>query len=165
MIDTIVNMGQTIPKFVNEGNAARWIMPFAMEVCQGIGYDIGCHSVEWSLPNSIPIDPSIDDRYNDLNLPEGEVDYIFSSHCLEHCNNWVKTLRYWTSKLKSGGVLFLYLPTYDKVSWRPWINFTHNHILSPKHIKEFLEFENVYDKIFVSKTDLNYSFAAMCEKK
>ncbi len=164
MISTIENMDQEIPSYVNSGYASRWIKPFAMEVCKGKGYDIGCGSIEWALPNSIPIDPIIDSRYNDLKLPEGEVDYIFSSHCLEHCDNWVNTLRYWTSKLKSGGVLFLYLHHYDKISWRPWINFNHNHILTPEHIQEFLEFENVYSKIFVSQRDLNYSFAAMCEK-
>ena len=46
-------------------------------------------------PGSIPIDPLIDNRYNDMNLPEGDVNYIFSSHCLEHVDNWVNTLRYW----------------------------------------------------------------------
>jgi SAM-dependent methyltransferase len=165
MIETKINMGQEIPVHVNLGNASRWIRPFALEVCTGEGYDIGCTTEEWSLPGSIPIDPVLNSKYNDLNLPDGEVDYIFSSHCLEHCDNWVNTLRYWTSKLKSGGVLFLYLPHYDKVSWRPWINFSHNHILTPKYIEEFLNFEGIYRKIFVSQRDLNYSFAAMCEKE
>jgi SAM-dependent methyltransferase len=166
MIDTVMNMGQLIPTFLNSGNAARFIQPFALEVCKGKGYDIGSSCIEWALPGSIPIDPSIDERYNDMNLPDdGEMDYIFSSHCLEHVDSWVNTLRYWETKLKSGGTLFLYLPSYDKVSWRPWINWSHKHILTPDQIKDFLEYENTYSKIFISKGDLLHSFSVMCEKK
>jgi len=164
MIETLYNCDQLIPKFVNSNFSSRFIFPFALEVCKGTGYDIGSGSIEWSLPGSIPIDPLIDSKYNDLNLPDGEVDYIFSSHCLEHVDSWVNTLRYWNTKLKSGGVLFLYLPTYDKVSWRPWINWAHKHILSPSIIKDFLIHEGCYRNIFVSERDLLYSFSVMCEK-
>ena len=165
MIEVINNCNQIIPKFVNSNFAARFIFPFALEVCKGKGYDIGSGQIEWSLPGSIPIDPNIDNRYNDLTLPSDElVDYIFSSHCLEHVDSWVNTLRYWSTKLKPGGVLFLYLPTYDKVSWRPWINWTHKHILSPEIIKDFLIHEGYYTNIFVSEKDLLYSFSVMCEK-
>jgi len=30
------------PAFQTNGNAARFIMPFAQEVCKGKGLDIGC---------------------------------------------------------------------------------------------------------------------------
>lgn len=165
MIEIIDNEGQTIPKFLNSNFSSRFIQPFALEVCKGKGYDIGAGRIEWSLPGSIPIDPAIDERFDDMNLPDGEVDYIFSSHCLEHVDSWVNTLRYWSTKLKSGGTLFLYLPHYDKVSWRPWINWAHKHILTPTQIKDFLEYEGYYHKIFISERDLLCSFAVMCEKK
>jgi len=165
MIEVIDNESQIIPTFLNSGFAARFIMPFALEVCEGTGYDIGAGKKEWALEGSIPIDPAIDPQFNDMNLPDGEVDYIFSSHCLEHVDSWVNTLRYWTSKLKSGGVLFLYLPHYDKISWRPWINWSHKHILTSTIIRDFLEYEGCYDKIYISEKDLLNSFAVMCEKK
>jgi SAM-dependent methyltransferase len=164
MIDILDNCNQIIPAFVNSNFSSRFIFPFALEVCKGKGYDIGSGHIDWALPGSIPIDPLIDNRYNDLKLPDEQVDYIFSSHCLEHVDNWINTLRYWSTKLKSGGVLFLYLPTYEKVSWRPWINWAHKHILSPTIIKDFLIYEGCYKNIFVSETDLLYSFAIMCEK-
>lgn len=164
MIETIFNYHE-IPKYVNSANSARFIIPFAKEVCKGIGYDIGCGKKEWAFPGSIPIDPLITDNYDAMKLPDGEVDYIFSSHTLEHLDSWVNAIRYWTTKIKSGGVLFFYLPSYNKISWRPWINWSHKHILHPNEIKDFLEFENKYRKIYVSGIDLNYSFAIMCEKK
>jgi len=164
MIETQEICGQILPAFVDSNYSARFIFPFALEVCKGKGYDIGAGYVEWALPSSIPIDPLIDNKYNDMNLPEGEVDYIFSSHCIEHVDSWVNTLRYWETKLKHGGVLFLYLPTYKKISWRPWINWAHKHILSPEIIKDFLIHEGKYKNIFVSESDLMYSFSVMCEK-
>ena len=54
-----------------------------------------------------PIDLSFVDPWDANNLPDTEPDYIFSSHCLEHVDDWVETLLYWTKRLRSGG-LFSY---------------------------------------------------------
>ena len=43
------------------------------------------------FPGSTPIDLDFDDPYHADNLPDGEVDYIFSSHCLEHVPDWAGT--------------------------------------------------------------------------
>jgi SAM-dependent methyltransferase len=46
------------------------------------------------------------------------VDYLLSSHCLEHCPNTIKVLREWIRVLRSNGYLFLVLPhgerTFDR---------------------------------------------------
>jgi predicted SAM-dependent methyltransferase len=52
-------------------------------------------------------------------LPDELVDYIYSSHCLEHVDNWIETLEYWIKNLKDGGILFLYLPDFSQKYWRP----------------------------------------------
>lgn len=151
--------GKYYPQFQAEGNAAKFIIPFAKEVCIGEGLDIGCGKKEWAFLGAIPVDPEIN-GWDDLNLPEGKFDYIFSSHCLEHVNNYVDTLIYWRSKIRSGGTLFMYLPDYSQEYWRPWNNRKHKHIFTPKIIKDCLE-SLMYQNIFVSGVDLNNSFTVI----
>lgn len=169
MIEVTEYDGQLVPKFITEGFHSQYIQPVAQKVCKGYGLDIGCGKEHWKLPGSFGIDLEYHDKFHAMNLPDnnldakGQWDYIFSSHCLEHLPNYVETLRYWTSKLKTEGTLFLYLPHHLCKHWRPY------H--SKKHIHQFYEDEmhailNTigYDKIFISGVDLAYSFAVMGEK-
>ena len=155
--------GVNYPKFQSEGFASQFAFPYANHVCDGEGYDIGCMKKEWSFPGSIPIDLSFNDGFHALNLPKQNVDYIFSSHCLEHISNWVTVMDYWYDTLKVGGVLFLYLPDYSQEYWRPWNNRKHFNIFSPQIINDYLSSKN-YKNIFVSNTDLNNSFMSISEK-
>jgi len=164
MIKTINFKDKKYPHFQSTGNAAQFALPFAKHLCKGTGYDIGCNREEWKLPGSRGIDISYNDGYNATNLPDGEVDYIFSSHCLEHLDNWVQVLLYWKSKLKPGGVLFLYLPHYEQTYWRPWHNTKHKSIFLPVFINDFMV-DNNFVNVFVSERDLNNSFIAVGENK
>ena len=162
MIKTIQYKECRYPLFQTEGNAAQFAIPFAKHVCSGIGIDVGCNRLEWSFPGSLPVDPVIND-YDALNFPYENLDYIFSSHCLEHLYDWVSVLDYWTSKLKAGGVLFLYLPDYSQEYWKPWNNRKHLNIFSPTIIKDYLQDRN-YTTIYTSQVDLNNAFMVMAEK-
>ena len=162
MIKTIQYKEHTDPSFQSEGNAAQFAIPYAKHVCIGTGVDIGCNRLEWSFPGSLPVDPIINE-YDALNFPYENLDYVFSSHCLEHLYDWVSVLDYWTSKLKVGGVLFLYLPDYSQEYWKPWNNRKHLNIFSPTIIKDYLEDRN-YNTIFTSQVDLNNAFMVMAEK-
>lgn len=162
-INVIEYKGKKYPKYQASGFASRFIFPFAKEVCSGIGYDIGCSKKEWSFPGSKPIDIEFDDPWDAYNLPTGEVDYIFSSHCLEHLENWVDALDYWTKTLRIGGVLFLYLPHYDQEYWKPWNNRKHIHIFNPQIIRDYM-IDRGYENVFSSKRDLNHSFAIFGER-
>jgi hypothetical protein len=82
---------------------------------------------------------------------------------LEHLDNWVDALEYWTSVLKVGGVLFLYLPHYSQEYWRPWNNRKHLHIFTPEIIKDYM-LSRGYINIFGSGPDLNNSFMVVGEK-
>lgn len=167
MIEIIKFQQKTYPAFQAKGNAAQFAIPFAKHVCVGTGYDIGCNRAEWSLPGSIPIDPAIDKKYDALNLPMniyGKVDYIFSSHCLEHIiTDWFGVLQYWKENLVEGGTLFLYLPDYSQEYWRPWNNRKHVHVFAPEILREAFKALGL-NKTFVSSVDLNNSFIAMGEK-
>jgi len=151
------------PAFQAEGNASQFAIPFALHFCKGDGFDVGCNRVEWAFPTAQPIDLKIDDEWNALHLPDRQVDYIFSSHCLEHLPNWVNALDYWHTKLKTNGMLFLYLPDYSQEYWRPWNNRQHIHVLVPIIIKDYLE-DRKYTNIYYTGTDLNNSFMIVAEK-
>lgn len=164
MNDYIQFEGDSYPCFQAEGNAAQFIIPFAKHLLSGQGYDIGCGKAEWSLPGSIIIDPAIDPSYHAMKLPNlGEVDYIFSSHCLEHLDNYIKAIEYWLTVLKVDGRLLLYLPDYSQKYWRPWNNKKHIHVLNPVVITDCLKSHGCK---YVTHTgvDLNNSFAVFACK-
>lgn len=156
------------PHFQAEGFAAKFAFPFAQQVCFGTGVGIGCMKSEWAFPNSIPVDICLPGGFHALNLPfkPDGYDYIFSSHCLEHLDNWVDALNYWTEKLTSGGILFLYLPNMDsQIYWRPWNNRKHVHYLTPEILTLYFDDNrSKYENIFISGTDLNSSFTIIAEK-
>lgn len=163
MIETIHYKGEFYPSFQSEGNASQYAIPYAKKICKGFGYDVGCMKREWSFPGSTPIDLNFDDSWDANNLPERDPDYIFSSHCLEHVNDWVETMDYWYDRLVTGGVLFLYLPDYSQQYWRPWNNRKHKHAFVPEIIRDYMT-DRGYKKVFVSLRDLNNSFMAIGEK-
>lgn len=163
MIYTLNYKGKEYPHFQAEGNASQFAIPFAKQFCHGVGYDIGCNRLEWAMPGAIPIDLLFDDPWDAYNLPDRQVDYIYSSHCLEHLPDWVEALDYWCSKLKTcshkstGGILFLYLPHYKQEYWRPWNNKKHKHVFTSEIITDYMKDRGFAD-IFSSERDLNDSF-------
>jgi SAM-dependent methyltransferase len=167
MLKTIQYKNNVYPIFQSEGNAAQFAIPFALKVCKGKGVDVGCNRLEWCFPGAFPIDPTIN-IFDALNFPSQyseNLDYIFSSHCLEHLENWVDVLDFWTSCLKPTGVLFLYLPHYSQQYWRPWNNRKHKNIFSPEILHDYLTESDEYETVFVSGSDLNNSFMVMASKK
>ena len=151
------------PQFQTMGNASQFAIPYGKYFCKGYGYDIGFSKEEWKFPGARGIDLSLNDGFHANNLPEEEVDYIYSSHCLEHVDNWIETLEYWISKLKPKGIIFLYLPDFSQKYWRPWNNKKHKHCLSPELMREFCIDHNM-ENLFVSGIDLNNSFMIVCQK-
>lgn len=156
------------PDFISHGNHARFIMPVAKEVIgEGkIGVDVGCKYKEWSYPGSICVDSSFDDDYHASSLPnEGHLDYIFSSHCLEHIPDWRDVLVYWYYALADTGILFLYLPHTDNEYWDTRFMPTKRHInnLNPETIKSEMEYIG-FRNVFSSQRDAAYSFCVYGEK-
>jgi hypothetical protein len=158
------------PDFIATGNHARFIMPVALEVLKDkkatYGVDIGCKYVEWAYPYAQPIDLSFSDGYHALNLPNcGKLGYIFSSHCLEHIDDWEYVLEYWYYALETTGKLFLYLPHMDNEYWN--VNFmpTKRHIndFNPEMLVYVLE-KIGFKNIFSSQRDAAYSFCVYGEK-
>lgn len=167
-IELIDFKGNNYPRFQSEGFAAQFAFPFAKKLCIGMGYDIGCNRPEWAFPGAIPIDPALPGcGFDAYNLPPLSADYIFSSHCLEHLPDWVKAIEYWHSKLKPGGVLFMYLPDMDsQVYWRNWHNRKHIHYINPNILTNYFEDnEEKWSPRMIAGTDLNASFYAVAGKR
>ncbi|MBI3090857.1 MAG: methyltransferase domain-containing protein [Candidatus Tectomicrobia bacterium] len=126
------------PDYLTIGGAAHAIFRVASPLCKGNGIDIGAGL--WPFPGAIPVDvwrgrgvgKSCSDFVN------ASLDYIFSSHCLEHIEHWHEALREWIRKLTIGGIVFLYLPHPDCAIWRPGSPFVgdgHKWIPTPEIIK------------------------------
>ena len=159
----ITHNGKKYPHWQAEGNAARWVLPLAQYHCIGKGYDIGYSKEAWMLPGAIGIEPSIDPKWDAMKLPTGEVDYIFSSHCLEHVQrNWYDVIDYWLSKIRIGGILFLYLPHACQSYWHPSSNRKHIHSFDGSEIEVYLD--RLGHEVYVSGPDFNNSFVVVCEK-
>jgi len=163
MIKTIKFNGKRYPRFQSEGFASQFAIPFATKLCQGEGYDIGYGKKEWLFPGASGIDENDGSPFDAYNLPDGSVDFIYSSHCLEHLHDWVMALEYWASHIRPGGVLFLYLPHRSQHYWNPWNNRKHLHVLDEEMVSKCIK--NLgFVNIFHSERDLNHSFIVVGEK-
>lgn len=148
--------GALYPVYIKTGNACRFIAPAASLFCQGNGVDIGAG--KWPLPGAMPLD--IADGGDAMRLPNAVYDYVFSSHCLEHLANPVAAIEHWKSRLKPGGVLFLYLPHPDMTYWLPQHNRKHLHAWYPEQMQRMLE-DLGFVRVIRSERDLAWSFAVV----
>lgn len=162
-LEFITHNGIKYPDFQSIGGASLWIRPLAQYYCKGVGLDIGYSKEAWMLPNAIGIEPAIDPTYDAMRLPKGEYDFIHSSHVLEHVQrNWYEVIDYWLSKIKIGGIMFLYLPHSSQSYWHPSSNRKHIHSFNGSEIEKYLN--ELGHKVWVSGCDYNHSFVVVCEK-
>lgn len=147
------------PFFQSLGNASQFAIPFAKHYCKGLGVDIGFGREEWKFPGAIGVEVSGDNNFDAYNIPD-ELDYIYSSHCLEHLHDWVKAIEIWCSKLKKTGCLFLYLPHPDQEYWLPWNNRKHKHVLHPQDVVNCIKNFGM-SHVFCSNMDLNHSYCVI----
>ena len=148
--------GGKYPEYLRQGDACRHIAATAAHFCRGRGLDVGAG--KWPLPGAIPVDTV---RGGDaMNLPAGQFNYVFSSHCLEHLPNPVAAIEHWKTRLAPGGVLFLYLPHPDMEYWLPQNCRKHLHSWRPHEVARMLR-DLGFINVIHSERDLAWSFAVV----
>lgn len=165
MLQTIIYKEDRYPILQTQGHASKYAREFAKEFCKGSGFDIGCNRKEWALiEDAILVDPEIQPEYHAMNLPNIMVDYFCSSHMIEHyVGRWQDVIEYWMTRLRTGGIIFLYLPNCDHQKYWAYGNKKHVHYLNPAIMKGFCE-DRGYEHIVTEGYDLNSSFYVVIAK-
>ena len=129
------------PDHITVGGAIYGALEHAKKYCEGEGLDIGAGL--WPFPGATPIDLAYGPEGTKLaDIPDGTQDYVFSSHTLEHIEDWQSALREWIGKVKSGGSIFLYLPHPTCGLWRkdnPYMARYHKWVPTPPVVKQALQ--------------------------
>lgn len=148
--------GGLYPDYLKSGNARQFIQPAADHFCRGRGLDVGAG--KWALPGAVAVD--LEYGGDALDLPAGPWDYVFSSHCLEHVADPIAAIEHWKSRIRPGGVLFLYLPHPDMTYWLPQHCRKHRHSWRPTEMAEILR-DIGFVNVLHSERDLAWSFAVV----
>lgn len=148
--------GQQYPGYLRDGNMMQFIAPTAAQFCEGSGLDVG--GGKWPLYWAQPVDRI--HGGDAMALPEGQYDFVFSSHCLEHLPDPVAAIEHWKTRLKPGGVLFLYLPHPSQRYWQPANCRKHLHTFHPADTAQMLLDLGFVD-VLHSERDLAWSFCAV----
>ena len=102
-----------------------------------IGLDSGKESDLFGIP--MRPDVFIRDAASLGIFASGSADAVFSSHVLEHIQDWQATLREWWRLVKVGGYLVLYLPhadLYPRIGQKG-ASVDHKHDFEPDQIVDF----------------------------
>jgi len=90
---------------------------YLSQYCIGHGADIGCGRYKCTGAIGVDIDPKVKSDIvasaEKLPFKNCELDYIVSSHCLEHLVDTKKVLKEWDRVLKVGGILAIIVPDSD----------------------------------------------------
>lgn len=148
--------GRIFPTYLKTGNACQHAAPAAQHFCRGNGVDVGAGY--WPLPGAQPVE--LRDGGDALSVPGASLDYVFSSHCLEHLADPVAALLHWKSKLRSGGVLYLYLPHPDMTYWLPQTCRKHLHQWWPEDMARLVRDLGFID-VLQSERDMYWSFTVV----
>lgn len=106
--------------------AQPFIHQLVRAYCVGRGVEIGPGKLPYCDPRRTTFvdkhpeardgmaDPDLVADAIDLPTPSASLDYVFSSHVLEHAPDTIRALEEWLRVLKPAGVLFLVLPHGDR---------------------------------------------------
>lgn len=148
-----------------QGDEAAKVRYAIVPYTRGVVLDLGC-GPKRAWKHFIGVDSGKDtqlfgiemkpDVYCDVSNPDaldatfkaGSADAVFSSHCLEHIEDYEAALRAWWALIKEGGHLCLYLPhaeLYPRIG---------THGANPDHKHDFLPADIVFAMRRVGSWDL-----------
>lgn len=146
------------------GAALEAVRPLAGKYCRGRGLDVGAG--RWPLTGARPVEDGAQENAYLLRESDGCLDYVFSSHTLEHLERPWEAVTEWTRVLRPGGVLFLYLPHPACEMWKAQHLRFHRWNPDPVTLEECLQRDFGYELLHVSYLpDAFFSFVVIAQKK
>ena len=164
----------------NEAAKVRWEI---VQYTRGEGLDLGC-GPEKAFPHFVGVDNCKDtelfgiqmkpdlvvdtcERLTDIK--DASLDFIFSSHLLEHIEDYRGALKDWWRCIKPGGHLVLYLPHcdfYPRIG-TPGSNPDHKHDFEPFDITTAMREVNGFDLLVNEERNggMEYSFLQVYRKR
>lgn len=121
----------------SRGREAQKIAPWAVQYLEGKGFDIGCGAekvVAWATGVDLHTNADVVQDGAKLDtVADQTVDFVFSSHFIEHVPDWKAALEEWWRVIKVGGHLVLYWPHphhYPRIG-QFGANPDHKHDIDP----------------------------------
>lgn len=124
------------PDYLKRGNMAAAVVFLADKYCRDNGIDVGAG--EWPIKGARIIEDDKSENAYKINNPDNSLDFVFSSHLLEHLDNWQDALREWYRVLKREGVIFLYLPHPSCEMWQENVNKFHKWNIDFNSLQKFI---------------------------
>lgn len=126
----------------------KWCSGFFTHYMGGSGLDVGgtgyLENIHAVLPDAVIVDldyPGYDGRT--LPFEDGSLDYVYSSHCLEHIEEYKNAIQDWYRVTKKGGHIIIVVPNrflYEKKDSLPsrW-NADHKRFYTPASLLSEIE--------------------------
>jgi ADP-heptose:LPS heptosyltransferase/predicted SAM-dependent methyltransferase len=163
----------------DESAKIRWeLVPYT----RGRGLDLGCGPSK-AFPHFIGVDNYTDTHLFGIQMKpdvvcnvqkldvfgSASMDFVFSSHCLEHIEDHKSALKEWWRVVRPGGYLCLYLPHkefYPNIG-QPGANRDHKHDFMPGDIVDAMREVGAWDLVRNESRDQGreYSFFQVYRKR
>jgi len=149
---------------IKQGAAIEGVRYLAQKYCKGKGVDIGASI--WSLDGARIIEDGREENAYKILEKNNSLDYVFSSHLLEHLSDPERAFEEWSDKLKSGGVLFMYLPHPSCHMWKKENLKYHLWNPDPYYLESFFRGNCKFNIEYISYLPDGYmSFVCIVRKK
>lgn len=151
-------------EYIKHGAAVEGVKYLAKKYCSGQGVDIGAGI--WSLDGAKAIEDETDENAYKLLEKDASLDFVFSSHLLEHLERPLDAIDEWEKKLKVGGVLFMYLPHPACHMWKKENLKYHLWNPDPFYLEQLFSNDTRFDIEYISYLPDGYmSFVCILKKK
>ena len=160
-----------------QGNEAAKIKYDIVEYTRGKGLDLGCGPFK-TFPHFIGVDNGHHWGTQGVDVPQDcekldlfasqSLDFVFSSHLLEHIEDYKAALKEWWRVIKPGGHLVLYLPhqRFYPNCGEEGANPDHKHDFLPHDIIKAMKELSGWDLVVNEERnqDMEYSFLQVYKK-
>lgn len=138
---------------------------FFERFCKGEGLDIGCGN-DVVIKGCYGWDLAHGDAQYLATIEDESLDYVYSSHCLEHMVDVRVALKNWFRVLRKGGYLLLYIPERDLYEKRKRLpsrfNPHHRHMFKLGQSDEF-DTLDIIEEIKESLDGYEIIYAKICD--